>query len=75
MSEVSPSGKHHRDVSRIGRVDNLLISNRPARLNNGRYTGLCEGRNPIGERKERVGRRNFSEKGESGVKGFARRDL
>src|SRR5690349_24286472 len=58
VGEVPGAGEVHRHAGRLAGGDRLLVAHRPARLDDGPDAGVDEHLGAVGEREERVGRRN-----------------
>ena len=56
MPEMPDAGEHHGDAVLVGRLDDVLVAHRAARLNDRGGAGLDAGEHPVGEWEERVRR-------------------
>ena len=61
MEEVPLPGEVHRHAGLRGRVDDLLVTDRPAWLNDRADAGIDQDLRAIREREERVGSRDAAE--------------
>ena len=61
MPEVADTCECHGEIGVIRRLDYFVVTNRAARLDDGRRTSLRDGKQSIGKRKEciRRSRRTF----------------
>jgi len=49
MPEVADAGEHHGKAGVVGGGDNLVVADRPARLDDRGGAGLGGGQQPVGE--------------------------
>ena len=56
MPEVADTCECHRKPGVVGGFDHFVVTNRSARLNDGCGARFRHGKQPVSERKERVGR-------------------
>ena len=67
MPEVSYTGQGHCHTKPVRGLDNLGVTDRPPRLNNGRCTSLGNGFKAIGKGKKGVGGSHCALEGEDGL--------
>ena len=58
VREVAGAGEVHRDAGRLGRLDDLVVADRATGRDDRAHPGVEQDLQPVGEREERVGRRD-----------------
>ncbi len=56
MPEMAHIGKRHGEARLVGGFDHVFVFDGSARLDDGGYTRLGGGQQPVGEGEERIGR-------------------